>query len=357
MNRALPYLTLIVTLGLGCSGDTRGAPQVSRNLTGPPSTEALNLPLSPVSLVTHADFDRFEKRTLNRIPFQHRAEVYEALWRGHLQRHGLEKADAQEVATRLGKLHREGRAPGALRALQRLTLITYRMVRQSGKSQVFIQLANLLRSTGGNDPDALFVLNFARSDFLRSSSGDHTYRLTPTNRKVAKQLVVEWERLLKHAPKYKGPWGWDAKKIRDEVMVLKRVLSAQNTGKPSKARDQKPDPQGVAEAQKILWALERGQQLATEAECKARRKQPKGSSELVAYADLRCALTLRDPKTALARLARLAGTATLGDVCGWVRKLKKRSPRPLATYQGAAALQSRLEALQLPPCGELAPGD
>ncbi len=388
MNLRIPAIALLLlVLGAGCGGDTRGVPRVTRDLTVPGSTRALDLPLAPVRLETQADYDRFEKRTLNRIPLEHRAQVYEALWRGHLRRLGLAALwpgplrrlgldNAQELATKFMEAHRTGRAKGALRALQRLALLIFQTVRRTGKSTYFIQLMKLLRAAGGDDPDALFVLNFVRSDFLRAGSTDNTYRLTPKYRQVAEQLVHEWQAILERAPDYHGPLGWDAVRIRKEVEVLRRLLKA--TSAPVREATRvldDVDEDKVFRARKILSALEQSKPRTLEALCRERKLRVKADkrveiealadlklwvkadkgTEIEALADLRCAIILAKIEVALARLFRLAGTPTLGDACVWVKQLDARTLRPLHKYRGSASLVERLKTLMLNVCPRLAP--
>ena len=318
----------------------------------------MNIGLAPVALQTQADYDRFEEKFLNRLPIKQRAAIYEAMWQGHLRRLKLDPKQPERIRAGIKAAIAAGEGRGILRLTQRLALLHLKSFRQTGSSRRIIELAELMRAIAPDDAESKFVLSYARSAFLTSGSADNTYQLSDKNRGVAEKLLSDWKSLLKNAPEFQGPFGWDANKIRKEIKALTYALNPEKRASSKRGPlAAKADPINALMARRDLWQHERGHAGTRRNLCDARKLSLKatGGTEIEYMADLVCAITLAKIDVGLARLQSLLGAPSLGEACKWVGKLQATSPKPLFEIGGAASLAKQLKKLGLPSCRELLP--
>ena len=355
--KALTILGIFLALG-ACGADPATIPTIARDLTKPASQKGITIPLTPFPLVTEADYDRFEDHYLSRIPSARQHTVYEAMWQAYQEKLGVSGKDQRVVAIKLKAALKEGWGDEVLILLERLALLHLKTFRQTKQGRRIIELAEILRGATPKNPKAIFVLSYARSIFLTSTSQDNTFRMDTKTVNIARKLLTDWRLLLTLAPDYKGPFGWNAERIRKQIMDLEnaeKTYQKQATGAGRLQPARHVDLEAVKAARSDLWNLENAKPGKTKSVCAGRLKKLNrpGKTELEHLADLRCAFEHGDAPLILGILETLAGTKTLGNVCTWVNRVDKRSPSGLGKLPAAQALANALTNKNLPPCPAL----
>lgn len=319
---------LLAALLAGCVQDPRPAPTTTRDLSAHWPGDAPTMPMTPVALNSHADFDAFEDKMLVRMRPETLIAVYESL----------------AVGARAGEVEEDALL------LLRLAMLHLRSGADQARLQLAFAVADRLRTAAPDSPHTHFVHAHVTSLLLQVED-DGTYTVSPTRRDIANRQVEHWTQLLAVAPDYAGPEGWSGHEVRAALGSLKAALGSAPDAAPDTAA---APPAGVeaaaaaARARRDLESFEAGNKIARRTMCRDReegadaRRAP--STEAWRWLALKCAVELDRPDRALESLAALVRTSAAIDACRWLTQVGGGADAL------AADLQTALREQRRPPC-------
>lgn len=326
---------LLVSPLLACADDRVHAPTVAMDLTRPRAVPAPTIPLALVPLETQVDFDRFESGAGAGLTADETVAIYDAMLAGSPSK-GVETLLRLRVA------------------LQRLSEASGR----AGLTRAFGAVERL-KQAAPEAPHTLYMLARIKEMLLTAGSKDHTFHLTPQNRDVAQQLLADWERLGAVAPDYKGPHGFDATRLGDQVSALRASLAvpAVQDGVLEGRRPAEALDTSALEARRLLWDFMTADRVGRLTLCRDRPapSEKARGDDLVGLLDLSCGWHMGDADAALKALRALVKAGASVDPCHELARLQDRVPTLAAAHPERVALLEDMTRAGLPACAPGAP--
>ncbi len=293
-----------------------------RDLSVAATRPAPRVPLVPLALATHADFDALEERIVGRREV---TPLITALERLAQSARPAERAEDALLLMRLGALYRD--QDEALRNAGR----------ESGYLEKALAIGTRLRAEAPTSPHTLFYQGWVPFAFL-GGRVDRPLSLTPETKELASACRDQWRALLATAPDYDGPGALDAAAI---ARIIAQVDAAEAELVASTATAAEPTPaevvdRGDVEVINTLARFESASEGERKTICRdweaSRKRAGQGPRSVLALRmDLACATT--------------AGQA--GDAIGLISELRRRDGPAFDACLAVARLGDRADLSRL----------